>query len=62
METSQSVRKGMWSNRIARSKPQNDCDSLSPATDIPNDLKGVIPLPAENTRSNHKEPEVKGFS
>jgi hypothetical protein len=62
METSQSVRKGVWSSRIARSKPQNDWESFSPATGIPKDVKGVIPLLPEKTRSNHAQPEMEGFS
>jgi hypothetical protein len=59
MATSQSIRKGTWSSRIARSKPQNDWESFSPATGIPKDAKGVIPLPTETIRSNRAEPEAE---
>jgi hypothetical protein len=59
MVTSQSIRKGVRSSRISRSKPQNDWESFSPATGIPKDVKGVIPLPTEMIRSNHVEPEVE---
>jgi hypothetical protein len=62
METSQSIRKGTQSSKIARSKPQNDWESFSPAAGIPKDVKGVIPLPTEKTRSNHAEPEAEGFA
>jgi hypothetical protein len=62
MVTSQSIRKGTQSSIIARSKPQNDWESFSPAAGIPKDVKGVIPLPAEKTRSNHTEPEAEGFA
>jgi hypothetical protein len=62
METAQSVRKGAQRNIIARSKPQNDWESFSPTTNIPKDVKGVIPLPAEKTRSNRAEFEAEGFS
>jgi hypothetical protein len=48
-----------WSNQISRFKPQNDLESFSPATSIPKDVKGVIPLPTEKIRSNHTEPEVE---
>jgi hypothetical protein len=60
--TSQGVRKGAWRSKISRSKPQNNWDSFSPATAIPTDVKGVIHLPTEKTRSNHAEPEVEGFA
>jgi hypothetical protein len=62
MVTSQSIRKCTQHIIIARSKPQNDWESFSPATDIPKDAKGVIPLPTETIKSNRVELEVEGLA
>jgi hypothetical protein len=62
METSQSINKGVWSIIIERFKPQKNWESFSPASAIPKDMKGAIPLPAEKTRSKYAKPEVEGFT
>lgn len=62
MATSQSARKGAWSNRTVRFKPQRDWDAFSPAVGIPKDVKGTIPLPVEKTGSIRGKSETKGFA
>jgi hypothetical protein len=62
MVTSQSTRKGTRSSRTARSEPQRDWDSFSPAAGIPKDVKGTILLPTEKTRSNRGKYEMEGFT
>jgi hypothetical protein len=62
MVTSQSISKCAKSTIISRSKPPNDWESFTPAAGIPKDVKGVIPLPTEKTRSNCAESVVEDFA
>jgi hypothetical protein len=52
----------MQSSRTVRFKPQRHWDAFSPATGIPKNVKGTIPLPVEETRSIHKKFETEGFT
>jgi hypothetical protein len=62
MVTSQSTRKGAQSSKTVRSKPQRDWDAFSPAVGIPKNVKGTIPLLAEETRSIREKYEMEGFT
>jgi hypothetical protein len=61
MVASQSAGKGVRSGRTARSEPQRDWNSFSPATTIPKDVEGTILSPAEKTRSSHGTTEAEKF-
>jgi hypothetical protein len=62
MATSQSAKKSTQSSRTVRSKPQMDWDALSPTAGIPKNIKGTIPLLAEETRSIHEKYKTEGFA
>jgi hypothetical protein len=60
MATSQNMKKGTRSGRIARPEPQSDWDSFSLTTGIPKDKKGIFPLPTGTTTSHRTELGVEG--
>jgi hypothetical protein len=53
METSQNMKKGTRSGRIARPQPQSDWDSFFLITGIPKDEREIFPSPAGTTTSHH---------
>jgi hypothetical protein len=59
METSQNIRKGVRSSRMARTQPPKDWDSFSLTIGIPKDPKGVFPLPAKPMISHRAELRVE---
>jgi hypothetical protein len=61
MEDSQSTGKGMWSDITARSEPQRDWDSFSPAATIPKDVEGTILSPTGKIRSSRETTEEDKF-
>jgi hypothetical protein len=59
MLTSQSIKRGVQSRKISRSRPKNNWEFFSPMASIPKGMERIIPLPTEAIRSNHMEPEME---
>jgi hypothetical protein len=59
MLTSQNIKKGMQSGRIAITEPQSDWDSFSLTKGIPKDKRGIFPFPVGMMTSHHAEPRVE---